>query len=106
MMTALIAVPRLFRWASDVHPRNILRRLELWEVEYRDTNSPQLLSYVEDYYRYEDMAEYQGTELGKARADQRKRTLDAMRKGIGENQQARLEKRRNDWKREKTPASK
>jgi hypothetical protein len=76
--------PPLAEYVRDVHPRNITRELAQWEDEFRQgrTNANHargMLTYAEQYYRYEDDPEHRDTPVGQALAKQRLETLAAIR---------------------------
>src|SRR3712207_807651 len=79
------ALPQLFKYIDGIHPRNVTISLAQIEEQYRsrgsdggDQHAKEMLDYVENYYRYEDMPNHRGTPVANELARQRKRTIEAI----------------------------
>jgi hypothetical protein len=77
----------------EAHPKAVKRFLAEVETEYRQPTSweeqpkaREMVSYVENHYRYEDMPNYRGTDVAVELAKQRRRTIDAIEEWIKRNE--------------------
>jgi hypothetical protein len=78
----LAAVPAIIRRVEDAHARAIAAELAKFEEQFCDGQrvpSRLELEYVENFYRLEDLPDYEGRPAVQELARQRQRTLEALK---------------------------